>query len=414
MQVYKFGGASVKDAAGVKNLGAIVEHHKGETLLIVVSAMGKTTNALEELARFAFKGINYEDPLNELVSYHSHICEELFGEVPEPVNHWIVSLRDSLKRTSAGTKWLEYYDTVIPYGELLSTSIVHQYLAQKFNSTWLDARRYIKTNSRFTEANVEWQLTEHYISRDLPGLLKEGPVITQGFIGSDLTGKTTTLGREGSDYTGAIFAHCLKAESLTVWKDVPGLLNADPKKFPSAELFEELSFQEVTELTYYGAKVIHPKTIRPLAQRNIPLLVKSFLEPSGKGTRIHEHEKVGGKPCYVFKENQLLVTLRVRDNSFMDEKKLGKIFLAMDHVNIKINMMHSSALTFTFCMDYNEDKLEAMKDYLQHDFQILYNEGLELATIKNYTVDSLSMLPPLGEVILEQKTRNNYQVVYRP
>lgn len=412
MRVFKFGGASVKDAEGVKNLVKIIEFHKEKPVLVVVSAMGKTTNALEVLAALAYKRQDFSEHLERVIDSHVQICEELFGKVPEQVESWMVSLRHTLSNP-ADVGWSGYYDNVIPYGELLSTSIVANYLSESVKTTWLDARKYVKTNSRFTEANVEWQLTEHYISRDVPALLKEGPVVTQGFIGSDLTGKTTTLGREGSDYTGAIFAYCLKAESLTVWKDVPGLLNADPKKFPTAELFDELSFQEVTELTYFGAKVIHPKTIRPLAQRNIPLYVKSFLEPGGNGTKIYEHEKVGGKPCYVFKENQLLVTLRVRDNSFMDEKKLSKIFVAMDHVNIKINMMHSSALTFTFCMDYNHDKLTDMTGYLQNDFQILYNEGLELATVKNYTSEALSLLPPMGEVILEQKTRNNYQVVYK-
>lgn len=413
MQIFKFGGASVKDAEGVKNLSEIVLNSLDSPLLVVVSAMGKSTNSLEEIAELAYKKKSYEEALNTLVLEHQAICEALFHTVPEHVNNWILGLTDALK-INQHLKWLQFYDSIIPYGELLSTSIVAHHLGQVSKCTWLDARKYVKTNSHFTEANVEWQLTEHFISRDIPALVEKGPVVTQGFIGSDLTGKTTTLGREGSDYTGAIFAYCLKAESLTVWKDVPGLLNADPKRFPSAELFEELSFQEVTELTYYGAKVIHPKTIRPLAQRNIPLYVKSFIAPQGSGTKISEHEKFGGKPCFVFKENQLLVTLRVRDNSFMDEKKLGKIFLAMDHVNVKINMMHSSALTFTFCMDYHEIKLENMETYLEHDFQLLYNEGLELATIKDYTADSFTLLPPLGEVILEQKTRNNYQVVYKP
>ncbi|MBW3545889.1 MAG: aspartate kinase, partial [Bacteroidetes bacterium] len=346
------------------------------------------------------------------IADHEVICKELFGKTPEGVSNWLIQLKGSLNNVAGS--WVEFYDSVIPFGELLSTSIVQNYLSQSIDCSWLDARKYVKTNSRFTEANVEWQLTQHFISRDIPSLLEKGPVITQGFIGSDLTGKTTTLGREGSDYSGAIFANCLQAESLTVWKDVPGLLNADPKKFPFAEKFDEISFQEVTELAYYGAKVIHPKTIRPLAQRNITLYVKSFIHPEGSGTKITEHEKFGGKACFVFKENQLLVTLRVKDNSFMDEKKLGKIFLALDHVNVKINMMHNSALTFTFCMDYNQMKLANLKSYLENDFQLLYNEGLELATVKNYTSASLELLPPIGELILEQKTRNNYQVIYKP
>lgn len=412
MQVFKFGGASVKDAEGVRNLRDIVMEYRKKPLLIVVSAMGKTTNALEEIASLAFQKESYERQLELLIMFHHQVAMDLFQAVPEELLNLETLCIEKLVQPAS--RWEQFYDQIVPFGELFSTTIIYQYLKQSFPCAWLDARNYVKTNSFFTEANVEWQLTEHFISRDLPPLLAEGPVITQGFIGSDLTGKTTTLGREGSDYTGAVFAYSLKAESLTVWKDVPGLLNADPKIFPAAELFDELSFQEVTELTYYGAKVIHPKTIRPLAQRGITLYVRSFVNPTGKGTKIYEHEKVGGMHCFVFKENQLLVTLRVKDNSFMDEKKLGAIFHALDHVNIKINLMHNSALTFTFCMDFNKTKIDKVSEYLQSGFQLLYNEGLHLATIKNYTSDSFALLPAQGEFIIEQKTRNNYQVVYRP
>lgn len=412
MRIFKFGGASVKDANGVRNLVKIVRQYPDQPLVVVVSAMGKATNALEIIAKKAYERKPYSIELDTLIATHQTICNELFAELPQDIANWFVQLEESLKTPTKN--WLPFYDQIIPYGELISTSIVYHYLSKETEAEWLDARSCIKTNSFFTEANVDWQLTEHFISRDLPVLLENGPVITQGFIGSDLTGKNTTLGREGSDFTGAIFAYCLKAESLTVWKDVPGLLNADPKKFEEAELFDELSYQEVTELTFYGAKVIHPKTIRPLAQRNIPLYVKSFVNPDGKGTVILEKDKISTKHCFVFKENQLLVTLRVKDSSLMDEKKLVKIFQATSHANIKINLMHNSALTFTLCMDDNLDKLMLLKDYLHGDFQVLYNEGLHLATIKNYSDESFAMLPPLGETILEQRTRNNYQVLYKP
>lgn len=412
MRIFKFGGASVKDAEGVRNLYNIVRNYSDQPLVIVVSAMGKTTNALEELASLVFHQQDFSQQLSGVFLYHDQVCQALFGSVPDEVQNWKVRLERSL--LSPAGSWEQFYDEIIPFGEFMSTTIVHSYLMSKISCCWLDARKCIKTNSIFTEANVDWQLTEHFISREVPKMLTEGPVVTQGFIGSDLTGRTTTLGREGSDYSGAIFAFSLKAESLTVWKDVPGLLNSDPKKFPAAELFEELSFQEVTELTYYGAKVIHPKTIKPLAQRGIPLYVRSFVMPEGAGTKVHESEKMATKHCFVFKEDQLLVTLRVKDNSFMDEKKLVKIFQGMDHANIKINLMHSSALTFTFCMDFSQLKLKSLKDYLQNDFQLLYNDGLHLATVKNYQADSFSMLPEFEEVILEQKTRNNYQVLYKP
>ncbi|HCX24055.1 MAG: aspartate kinase [Flammeovirgaceae bacterium] len=412
MRIFKFGGASVKDAEGVRNLYKIISLHRDKPLVIVVSAMGKTTNALEIIARLAFDQKDYQNELHQLVKYHQAICNELFEQTPQDISNWLVQVEELLKHPLKN--WLQYYDQIIPFGELISTSIVYHYIKEQVNCEWLDARSVVKTNSFFTEANVDWQLTEHFIARDLPELLENGPVITQGFIGSDLTGKTTTLGREGSDFTGAIFAYCLKAESLTVWKDVPGLLNADPKKFEGAELFDELSYQEVTELTFYGAKVIHPKTIRPLAQREIPLYVKSFIEPSGGGTVIVNKEKIATKHCFVFKEDQLLVTLRVKDSSLMDEKKLVKVFQATSHANIKINLMHNSALTFTICMDDNMDKLNKLKDYLVGDFSVYYNEGLHLATIKNYGQDSFSLLPQMGEKILEQQTRNSYQVLYRP
>ena len=412
MRIFKFGGASVKDAEGVRNLYKIISLHRDKPLVIVVSAMGKTTNALEIIARLAFDQKDYQNELHQLVKYHQAICNELFEQTPQDISNWLVQVEELLKHPLKN--WLQYYDQIIPFGELISTSIVYHYIKEQVNCEWLDARSVVKTNSFFTEANVDWQLTEHFIARDLPELLENGPVITQGFIGSDLTGKTTTLGREGSDFTGAIFAYCLKAESLTVWKDVPGLLNADPKKFEGAELFDELSYQEVTELTFYGAKVIHPKTIRPLAQREIPLYVKSFIEPSGGGTVIVNKEKIATKHCFVFKEDQLLVTLRVKDSSLMDEKKLVKVFQATSHANIKINLMHNSALTFTICMDDNMDKLNKLKDYLVGDFSVYYNEGLHLATIKNYGQDSFSLLPQMGEKILEQQTRNSYQELYRP
>ncbi len=412
MRIFKFGGASVKDADGVRNLYEIVKRFLNKPLVMVVSAMGKTTNDLESIARQSFHEEPYLPDLRLLGDYHRGICSDLFGYVPEEVANWLLQLEAVLNHPIK--KWVEFYDQVVPFGELLSTAIVSHFMKEQISCEWLDARSVVKTNSFFTEATIDWELTTQFIARDLPELLESGPVVTQGFIGSDLTGKTTTLGREGSDFSGAIFAYCLQAESLTVWKDVPGLLNADPKKFKGAELFDELSYQEVTELTFYGAKVIHPKTLRPLAQRNIPLYVRSFVNPEGKGTLITQREKTGAKPCFVFKEDQLLVTLRVKDSGLMDEKKLVTIFQATAQAHIKIHLMHNSALTFTMCMDGHMDKLHKLRDYLINDFSLLYNEGLHLATIKNYQENSISLLPPIEEKILEQQTRNNYQVLYRP
>ncbi|MEQ8240427.1 MAG: aspartate kinase [Cyclobacteriaceae bacterium] len=411
MRIFKFGGASVADASGVRNLYEILKSTDQRELVVIVSAMGKSTNLLESIVNAAWNKQDFQENLNSFITYHHLICEELFGRIPERIENWIIQLEAYLQNDYKD--YGMFHDKIVSYGELISTAIVYEFLTQHMPIHWFDARTVVRTNSIYTEANVDWQLTQHFISRDVAPLLKGGAIVTQGYIGADFTGNTTTLGREGSDYTGAVFAHCLNAESLTVWKDVPGLLNADPKVFPSAEVFSELSFQEVTELTYYGAKVIHPKTIRPLAQKNIPLYVRSFIDKDIEGTKISNSEKVTDIPCYVFKDNQTLITLRVLDTSLMDEKKMVKIFQSLDQANVKMNLMHTSALTFSFCMDENVRKMKRLSSYLENDFQLLYNDQLYLATIKNYKQHSFDLLPKMKEIIMEQKTRNNYQVIYR-
>ncbi|MFT7234112.1 MAG: aspartate kinase [Cyclobacteriaceae bacterium] len=405
--IYKFGGASVKDAIAVENLKKIISRYSGNQLLIIVSAMGKSTNHLEAIVDKIVKGDSYEKDLSQFLKYHYDLCNTLFGLIPDE----IIKLEYELQKTVNAIikNHLEFQDSVVAFGELFSTTILAKYL----NVQWVDAREYIKTNDQFSEAEVDWVLTERFIQKDFPELLSKGIVITQGFIGSDVDKRTTTLGREGSDYTAAIFANCLNAQSLTVWKDVPGLLNADPKIFPKAEKFDHISYQEVIEMTYYGAKVIHPKTIHPLAKKGIPLFVRSFIEPMEKGTEISEDEKVGNKTCFIFKENQILVSVRVKDTSFMDERKMSFILQSLSHVNIKANLIHNSALTFTFCMDASVMKRDKIVSYLAEEFQVLYNENLWLATIKNHTPEAFLMLPENIEPIIEEKSRNNYQIVYR-
>jgi len=411
MRIFKFGGASVKDASGVRNLYEILKSTDQCELVVIVSAMGKSTNLLESVVNLAWNKQDFQEDLSSLINNHYSICEELFGHTPESVKNWIIQLQANVQADYRDFGL--FHDKMVSYGELISTTIVHEFLSLHMLIHWFDARTVIRTNSIYTEANVDWQLTQHFISRDVAPLLKDCAILTQGYIGADFTGNTTTLGREGSDYSGAVFAYCLNAQSLTVWKDVPGLLNADPKVFPSAEVFSELSFQEVTELTYYGAKVIHPKTIRPLAQKNIPLYVRSFIDKDVEGTKISNSEKVTDIPCYVFKDNQTIITLRVLDTSLMDEKKMVKIFQSLDQANVKMNLMHTSALTFSFCMDENVRKMKKLSSYLENDFQLLYNDQLYLATIKNYKEHSFDLLPEMKEIIMEQKTRHNYQVIYR-
>lgn len=414
MQIFKFGGASVKDAEGIRNLAKIVQTHGSKQLVIVVSAMGKTTNRLEELVQLANKGEDYDKPLNELTKLHRSIAVELIGEIPENYLKFEESLTENLAKISDLDEMFGY-DMVVPHGELMSTSLISSYLNKLTAnySTWFDARSVIRTDQYFTEANVDWVVTEKQVTDILVPTANNSVIVTQGFIGSDVEGNSTTLGREGSDFTGAILAYCLNAESFTVWKDVPGILNADPRVLNDTEQYSKLSYREVTEMTYYGAQVIHPKTLKPIAQKSIPLIVRSFVDQSKEGTTIGEQNTNKTIPCFVFKGNQLLVNAQVKDHSFMDEKKLGLILQVLDLLNIKINLMQNSALTLSFCIDNKEFKSKRIKELLNRDFILSFEGPLNLATIKNYTPESFNELPADREVIMEQKTVNNYQVLYR-
>ncbi|MEO9483751.1 MAG: aspartate kinase [Ekhidna sp.] len=412
MQIFKFGGASVKDAAGVKNLAEIISSCDNEQMVVVVSAMGKSTNKLEDLVKQALAGENYEQTLNELKSYHREVIDELLGSTPDRYLLFEESLENELMNLSQVDPMLAY-DKIVPHGELMSTSIIEAYLSQQVKCEWFDVRSVIRTDQYFTEANVDWVVTERQMLQDLKPVVERAIVITQGFIGSDVEGNSTTLGREGSDYTGAILACCLNADGFTVWKDVPGILNADPRILEDTEQYEKLSYREVTEMTYYGAQVIHPKTLKPIAQKSIPLIVRSFLDRDKSGTVIASENTTKTIPCFVFKGNQLLVTAQVKDHSFMNEKKLGMILQVLDLLNIKINLMQNSALTFSFCIDNKEFKSRRIKELLNRDFILTFDGALNLATIKNYTPDSFNKLPWNRSIIMEQKTTNNYQVLYR-
>ncbi|GAB4245898.1 MAG: aspartate kinase [Ekhidna sp.] len=414
MHIFKFGGASVKDAEGVKNLFRIISAHGFENLVVVVSAMGKTTNKLEEVAKKTVNGEEYSKDLDELNKFHRSIAAELFDTIPERYESFEKSLRDTAARVK-GLDSLLAYDQIVPHGELMSTALISAYLNEKRTGCceWFDARTVIRTDQYFTEANVDWVVTEKQIQQSLKPLVTKKLIITQGFIGSDMEGNSTTLGREGSDYTGAILAYGLNADSFTVWKDVPGILNADPRILSDTRQYENLSYREVTEMTYYGAQVIHPKTLKPIAQKSIPLIVRSFQDIEKNGTTISATQSSAAIPCFVFKGNQLLVTAQVKDHSFMDEKKLGTILQVLDLLNIKINLMQNSALTFSFCIDNKEFKSKRIKELLNRDFILSFKSPLSLATIKNYTPDSFNKLPWNRSVIMEQKTMDNYQVLYR-
>ncbi|WP_018477188.1 aspartate kinase [Pontibacter roseus] len=420
MKVYKFGGASVKDADALRNLAHIVKEYGANQLLLVVSAMGKTTNALEQVFDLAYQQQDFAATLGHSQQYHATIVNELFPEQGHPVyarlEHLFSQLQQQLQLIATQRKgsYDQQYDQVVSYGELLSSVIVHYFLQQQgIANTWVDSRKYIQTDTTWREARVDWAWTERVIKRDLPALLEQQPVVTQGFLGGTNNGLTTTLGREGSDFSAAIFAYCLDAESLSIWKDVAGLLNADPKRFADTVRYPLLSYQETVEMAYYGASVIHPKTIKPLANKRIPLYVKSFLDPAGEGTEICDCRFEVTTPAYIVKDRQCLVSFSAKDFAFISEKNLGTIFNALSELRIKINLMQNSAISFSICTDLHEERLQKLIDTLQDQFSIHYNTQLQLYTIKNYSNDSIQEIMAGKEVLLEQRTRNTFQIVCR-
>lgn len=415
LKVYKFGGASVKDAAAIRNLVRVVqEQGAGSSLLIVVSAMGKTTNALEEIFHLAYSGQNYATQLAKLEAFHREVAAALMDETDVAIvlNEHLRDLQWQLTQIQAGD-YDQQYDQVISYGELLSSRIV----AWVLGGHWQDAREIIRTDESWREAKVDWVETERAIwtmMREKGGPpMSESPVVTQGFIGGTASGLTTTLGREGSDYTAAIFAYCLRANSVTIWKDVAGLLNADPKIFANTVRYPEISYQETIEMAYYGASVIHPKTIKPLAVRQIPLYVKSFLDPTAEGTKIHDCQHGLLAPAFIRKVNQCLVSFESKDFAFISEENLEVIFGALAQARLKINLMQNSAISFSICADFSEHRLQKLLDALRDQFTIHYNTDLELYTIKNYDTASIQQLTSNRELLLEQRTRQTFQFVSR-
>jgi aspartate kinase len=417
MKVFKFGGASVKDTEGVKNVANIIKTYNGDQLLVVVSAMGNTTNALEELLQLSLGHTSYADKINELYDYHLQIVKGLFEDIHHEVHFFLAQRFQSLTRALQKARRLPFnqvYDEVVAHGELISSGILQAYLAKlDVACRWIDARNYISTNNLHREAQINWPLTGSKVNRELIPVLEDEIIITQGFIGKSSDGYTTTLGREGSDFSAAIFASCLNAESVTIWKDVPGVLNADPRIFQDTVLYPELNYYDAAEMTYFGASVIHPKTIKPLANQQIPLLVRSFKQPDEPGTRIFEE---GGKqevPAIIFKKNQTLITFHIRDYSFITERNLSSIFFMLDMMHIKINVMQNSATSVSVCVDGNATKNDALISNLSSEYEIRYNTDLTLITIKNYTDNTIEEMSSGKELLLEQRTRHTYQIVVR-
>lgn len=413
--IYKFGGASVKDAPALKNLAEILRNRLRNNLVIVVSAMGKSTNSLEEILSKKLSGEDFSRNCSILKQYHQEICESLFPEghvVFAQLDNLFFQMLNDLEKQLSRENYDEYYDRIVGYGELISSRIVMEYLCEMgLIVLWQDARELIRTNSDFRFAKIDFEKTRKNCQNQLKPILEKFPVLTQGFIGSDEKGRPTTLGREGSDFTAAILAKSLDAGSVTIWKDVPGVLNADPKIFPDTKLFAELDYRQAAEMTYYGASVIHPKTIKPLANAGIPLFVKSFLNPEADGTKIHGAAEPNFIPTIVLKKEQILVSLKVTDFTFIEEKHIHQVYEQLQLLKLRVNMLQTSAISISIVIDLQLFKLEQLIDKLKGDFEVRYNDGLELLTILHPDEPTISRNISGFQILLEQTTRNTFQVV---
>lgn len=416
MIVYKFGGASVSSVSSIEKLAGIVSDCNND-LVVVISAFGKTTNALEELLARWYEGSNERYIIyDQLKNYHHDIISQLFTSSNHPVYKEFADLFSAL-RTRLDIRPADNYDfeydQLVSLGEIISTKIISAFLnSRNIANRWIDAREWLSTDNTFREANVDFAETRANLSQLIRG--EPSVWITQGFIGGTKDGYTTTLGREGSDYTASVVANIMDAVRLTVWKDVPGILTADPVFFPEAEKLDQLSYQEAIELSFYGAKVIHPKTIKPLQNRNIPLLVKSFVDPGGSGTLIHGTGSPADiKPILIIKEDQMLVSLTPRDFSFVVEDYLSRIFALFFKYHMKVNLIQHSAISFTICMDDKGPFVEQLLSEMRSDFRVLYNKGLELITIRHYTSAVIERYAGKKVVLVEQRSRSTVMFVVR-
>lgn len=414
MRIFKFGGASVKDADGIKNVFSVLEKVGHEDTLLVISAMGKTTNALEVVIKNYFEKSNeLHSSLQEVKKYHYQILMDLFEDEEHDVYFAVNSLFADLEyfiRSNKSPNYNFVYDQVVSYGELISTTIVSHYFAQAgLKNNWIDVRNFIKTDNTYRDANVDWEKTQQLISK---GVKKKALNITQGFLGSDENNFTTTLGREGSDYTAAIFAYCLNAESVTIWKDVPGVMNADPRYFENAILLNQISYREAIELAFYGATVIHPKTLQPLQRKEIPLHVKSFINPLLPGTSVAKGQDLEPQtPCYIVKRDQLLISLSSIDFSFIMEENISEIFALFHQYKMKVSLIQNSAISFSVCVEDKFGNFNDLKNILAKKFKVAYNENVSLYTIRHFNKEAAEMVEKGKTVLLKQISRETLQVV---
>ncbi|WP_321826355.1 aspartate kinase [Maribacter dokdonensis] len=415
MRVFKFGGASVKDANAVKNVVKVLREVGYDNTLLVVSAMGKTTNAMEDIINAYFND-KQEIPakVSELVDYHHAIVSELFPNASHTIYKEIKVLIDEINGFLVWNKSPNYnfvYDQIVGYGELLSTTIISAYLKEiGIANQWLDVRNYIKTDSSYRDTTVDWERTQ----KNVTNIDKKVLNITQGFLGSDDNNFTTTLGREGSDYTAAILAYCLNADSVTIWKDVPGVLNADPRYFEETQLLNNISYREAIELAFYGASVIHPKTLQPLQRKEIPLHVKSFVNPKDKGTTVGKGVGIEPKvPCFIVKKNQVLMKLSSLDFSFIVEDSISELFKLFHQHKIKVDLIQNSAISFSVCIDNKFGGLAALLLQLKSKFKVVHHENVSLYTIRHFDNKALETLQNGHELLLEQRGTETVQLVVK-
>lgn len=416
MKIYKFGGASIKDANGIENLFKIIKKKGHEKTLIVVSAIGKTTNALELVVRNYFENKNeLQYSINKVISFHNEILLKLFTNGNHDIYNDVKTVFENLKGFLNSNKSPDYsfvYDQIVVNGELLSTKIINAYLNYKgLKSNWVDSRELIKTDSNYRDSDLIWNITQKNISSKID---KRVLNITQGFIASDENNFNTTLGREGSDYSAAIYAYCLNAVSLTIWKDVPGFLNADPKVFDNPILLECISYEEAIELAFYGATVIHPKTLQPLQKKEIPLFVKSFLNPEEKGTAISKGIKIKPEiPCFIVKRNLNLLKLSSLDFSFIVEENISEIFQVLHKYKMKVDLIQNSAISFSVCIYDKFNRLDELLSNLKAVFKVECIQNVNLFTIRHFNQSSCDEILKNNELILEQRTEDVIQLVVK-
>ena len=415
MRIFKFGGASVKDADGVRNVAKVLQHEGTENTLVIISAMGKMTNYFEEIIDTYFyelEDLNLK--LNKVELYHKNIISDLFqkeNEIYSEIDVLFGELSWFLARNTS-QRYNYVYDQIICFGELLSTKILSAYLnLLQIDNLWLDVRNYIKTDSNYRDAKVNWILTQQIINDKLD-LNKLN--ITQGFLGGNDTENTTSLGREGSDYTAGIFAYCLNAESVTIWKDVPGILNADPRVFKETTLIEQISYEETIEMAFYGASVIHPKTIKPLQNKEIPLFVKSFLNPKNSGTMVSKGVRLNPYiPCFIVKKNQIFVSISANDFSFMVEDNLSYIFKKLHDYKLKVNLIQNSAISFSVCVDNKFDNFDAFYTELKSEFKIDFQKKVDLYTIRHFNNETIAKVTKRGESLFSQTKKETIQILLK-